>query len=148
GEAASPVSSPNPGAAASYASTAAKHLTAVGGFIHEVASVSMRDIAGVDRRRALEIIKSPAFLLLSLVAVVPLAIESLDGIRAILNGLAIWSGSLWALLMYRLFSGRLIGVAWAFGTVFFTAFIGIPLLGLYLQLPGDVVGRLERIDFF
>src|SRR5262245_9709635 len=147
GVSASPAASPNPGASSFHASNAAKHLTAVTGFIHEVASVSMRDIAGVDRQRALEIIKSPAFLLLCLVAVVPLAIESLDGIHAILNGLAIWSGTLWALLMYRLFSGRLIGVAWAFGTVFFTAFIGIPLLGLYLRLPGDIFGRLEKIDF-
>ena len=42
-------------------------------FIQEVASVSLRDIAGVDRARALEIIRSPVFLLLSLVAVAPLA---------------------------------------------------------------------------
>jgi RsiW-degrading membrane proteinase PrsW (M82 family) len=123
-------------------------LSAVTDFIQEVASVSLRDIAGVDRARALEIIRSPVFLLLSLVAVAPLAIESLDGVHAILNGLAIWSGLLWALLMYRLFAGGQIGVAWAIGTVFFTAFIGIPLLTLYLQMPGDVFGRLERIDFF
>jgi len=50
--------------------------------------------------------------------------------------------------MYRLFAGGHIGVTWAIGTVFFTAFIGIPLLTLYLQMPGDVFGRLERIDFF
>src|SRR5206468_10802497 len=76
------------------------------------------------------------------------AIESLDGVHAILNGLAIWSGLLWALLMYRLFAGGHIGVGWAIGTVFFTAFIGIPLLTLYLQMPGDLFGRLEKIDFF
>jgi len=130
------------------ASPGAKRLTMVTDFFQEVASVSIRDIAGVDRERAVEIIRSPAFLLLSLVAVVPLAIESLDGIHAILNGLAIWSGTLWALLMYRLFAARQIGVAWAMGTVFFTAFIGIPLLSLYLQLPGDIFGWLEKIDFF
>jgi UPF0716 family protein affecting phage T7 exclusion len=39
--------------------------------------------------------------------------------------------------MYRLFAGGHIGVAWAIGTVFFTAFIGIPLLTLYLQMPGE-----------
>ena len=100
---------------------AAKPLTAVTDFLQEVASVSMRDIAGVDRARAVEIIRSPAFLLLSLVAVAPLAIESLDGIHAILNGgLAIWSGILCVLLMYRLFAGGHIGVLWAIGTVFFT----------------------------
>src|SRR5262245_47362376 len=125
-----------------------KRLTVVTDFFQEVATVSMRDIAGVDRARAMEIIRSPAFLLLSLVAVAPLAIESLDGLHAILNGLAIWSGTLWALLMYRLFAGGHIGVLWAIGTVFFTAFIGIPLLSLYLQLPGDVFGRLEKLDFF
>ena len=137
-----------PGPTTVTASPGAKRLTMVTDFFQEVASVSMRDIAGVDRERAVEIIRSPAFLLLSLVAVVPLAIESLDGIHAILNGLAIWSGTLWALLMYRLFAARQIGVAWAMGTVFFTAFIGIPLLSLYLQLPGDIFGWLEKIDFF
>lgn len=132
---------------AAPASPTAKPLTAVTDFIQEVASVSLRDIAGVDWARAVEIIRSPAFLLLSLVAVVPLAIESLDGIHAILNGLALWSGILWALLMYRLFAGGQIGVAWALGTVFFTAFIGIPLLTVYLQMPGDIFGRLERLEF-
>jgi hypothetical protein len=36
-------------------------LSAVTDFLQEVASVSMRDIAGVDRARALEIIGSPVF---------------------------------------------------------------------------------------
>jgi len=136
------------GPAPGSASPTSARLSAVTDFIQEVASVSLRDIAGVDRERAVEIIRSPAFLLLSFVAVAPLAIESLDGVHAILNGLAIWSGILWALLMYRLFAGGQFGVAWAIGTVFFTAFIGIPLLTLYLQMPGDIFGRLEKINFF
>ena len=139
---------PGPAHPSGIVSPTGAPLSAVTDFLQEVASVSMRDIAGVDRARALEIIRSPVFLLLSLVAVAPLAIESLDGVHAILNGLAIWSGLLWALLMYRLFAGGHIGVGWAIGTVFFTAFIGIPLLTLYLQMPGDFFGRLEKLDFF
>lgn len=123
-------------------------LTAFTGFFEEVASISMREIAGVDQKRAADILKSPVFLLLLLVSVVPLVIQNLSGPDAILNGLAIWSGTLWALLIYRLFANRQIGVGWAFGTVFFTFFVGIPLLLLYLQLPGKIFGRLEGVGFF
>ncbi len=143
------------GAGAAAAPTAAARavppslqLTAVTGFFEEVASVSMREIAGVDHERAGDILKSPIFLLLLLVSVVPLAIEGLQGNDTILNGLAIWSGTLWALLIYRLFAGRQVSVGWAFGTVFFTFFIGIPLLLLYLQLPGTVFNFLESVGFF
>jgi RsiW-degrading membrane proteinase PrsW (M82 family) len=123
-------------------------LTAVTDFLEEVASVSLKEIALVDGERAAEILKSPVFLLLSLVAIVPLAIQSLESAHSILYGLAIWSGLLWALLMYRLFADRQVGIFWSLATVFFTAFIGIPLLGLYLQLPGKVFERVEAIDFF
>jgi len=123
-------------------------LTVVTDFLEEVASVSLKEIALVDGERAAEILKSPVFLLLSLVAIVPLAIQSLESAHSILYGLAIWSGLLWALLMYRLFADRQVGIFWSLATVFFTAFIGIPLLGLYLQLPGKVFERVEAIDFF
>src|SRR3989454_3397146 len=123
-------------------------LTVVTDFLEEVASVSLKEIALVDGERATEILKSPVFLLLSLVAIVPLAIQSLESAHSILYGLAIWSGLLWALLMYRLFADRQVGIFWSLATVFFTAFIGIPLLGLYLQMPGQVFERIEAIDFF
>jgi protease PrsW len=123
-------------------------LTAVTDFLQEVASVSLKEITLVDRERAVEILRSPVFLLLSLVAIVPLAIQSLESAHSILYGLAIWSGLLWALLMYRLFADRQVSIFWCLATVFFTAFIGIPLLGLYLQLPGKVFERIEAIDFF
>src|SRR2546427_147213 len=77
-----------------------------------------------------------------------MAIQSLESAHSILYGLAIWSGLLWALLMYRLFADRQVGLFWCLATVFFTAFIGIPLLGLYLQMPGQVFERIEAIDFF
>jgi RsiW-degrading membrane proteinase PrsW (M82 family) len=129
-------------------SPANQPLTAVTDFLQEVASVSLKEITLVDGERAAEILKSPVFLLLSLVAIVPLAIQSLESAHSILYGLAIWSGLLWALLMYRLFADRQVSIFWSLATVFFTAFIGIPLLGLYLQLPGKVFERVEAIDFF
>ena len=129
-------------------SPATPPLTAVTVFLQEVASASLKEIALVDGDRAAEILKSPVFLLLSLVAIVPLAIQSLESAHSILYGLAIWSGLLWALLMYRLFADRQVGLFWSLATVFFTAFIGIPLLGLYLQMPGQVFERIEAVEFF
>lgn len=79
-------------------------LTVVTDFLQEVASVSLKEITLVSGERAVEILKRPVFLLLSLVAIVPLAIQSLESAHSILYGLAIWSGLLWALLMYRLFA--------------------------------------------
>jgi len=86
-------------------------LTAVTDFLQEVASVSLKEIALVDGDRAAEILRSPVFLLLSLVAIAPLAIQSLESAHSILYGLAIWSGLLWALLMYRLFADRQVGLS-------------------------------------
>ena len=108
------------------------------GFFQDVVAVSLREVVLVDRRRALEILRSPVFLFLCLVAVVPLAIQVLDGVKPILNGLAIWSGVLWSLLLFRLFADRDLPVSWAIGTVFFTAFIGLPLLEVYLAMPPQV----------
>ena len=147
GTAAPPSVAPPPGPAPSHLRPP-QSLTAVTDFLQEVASVSLKEIALVDGDRAAEILRSPVFLLLSLVAIAPLAIQSLESAHSILYGLAIWSGLLWALLMYRLFADRQVGLFWCLATVFFTAFIGIPLLGLYLQMPGQVFERIEAIDFF
>ena len=116
-------------------------------FFQDVAAVSLREVVVIDRTRASEILKSPVFLFLCLVAVVPLAIQTLEGIKPILNGLAIWSGVLWSLLLYRLFSDRDLSVAWAIGTVFFTAFVGLPLLQVYLAIPLGVTELLLRTKF-
>lgn len=129
------------------AAPAPHHLAWINNFIRDVASLSVRDLARVDRAHAVEIIKSPVFRLLCLVAVVPLAIQTLEGVQAILNGLAIWSGLLWALLLYRLFAHRQVPVGWAIGTLFFTAFVGVPLLRASLEVPVDVFSRLTSIDF-
>jgi RsiW-degrading membrane proteinase PrsW (M82 family) len=52
---------------------------------------------------------------------------------------------LWALLLYRLFADRQVPVGWAVGTVFFTAFIGMPLLRAYLDIPVNI--PLARSSF-
>lgn len=116
-------------------------------FFQDVAAISLREVVVIDKTRAGEILKSPVFLFLCLVAVVPLAIQILEGIKPILNGLAIWSGVLWSLLLYRLFSDRDLPVAWAIGTVFFTAFVGLPLLQVYLRIPPDITGILIGTGF-
>ena len=125
--------------------SAAHTITWINHFIHEVASLSVRDLARVDRAHAVEIIKSPVFRLLCLVAIAPLAIQTLEGVQSILNGLAIWSEVLSALLPYRLFADRQVPVGWAVGTVFFTAFIGMPLLRAYLDIPVNI--PLARSSF-
>lgn len=127
--------------------TATHTITWINHFIHEVASLSVRDLARVDRAHAVEIVKSPVFRLLCLVAIVPLAIQLLEGVQSILNGLAIWSGVLWALLLYRLFADRQVPVGWAIGTVFFTAFVGVPLLRAYLDIPVNIFPALARSPF-
>lgn len=123
------------------------HLAWLNRFIADVASLSVHELARVDRAHAIEIIRSPVFRLLCLVAVVPLAIQTLESARAILNGLAIWSGLLWALLLYRLFAHRQVPVGWAIGTLFFTAFVGVPLLQAYLDLPVNIISPLTNVDF-
>jgi len=60
--------------------SAAHTITWINHFIHEVASLSVRDLARVDRAHAVEIIKSPVFRLLCLVAIAPLAIQTLEGV--------------------------------------------------------------------
>jgi protease PrsW len=116
-------------------------------FLEDVKSVSLREVILFDAASAMEIVRSPVFLFLCLVAVVPLAIQALDGIESVLNGLALWSGVLWALLLYRLFSDRNLPVGWAIGTVFFTAFVGLPLLQIYLALPVNVTDYLLGTGF-
>ena len=52
---------PGPAHPSGIVSPTGAPLSAVTDFLQEVASVSIRDIAGVDRARALEIIRSPVF---------------------------------------------------------------------------------------
>jgi len=114
----------------------------ISAFLQDMKSVSLREVILFDSASALEIVRSPVFLFLCLVAVVPLAIQALDGIESVLNGLALWSGVLWALLLYRLFADRDLAVGWAMATVFFTAFVGLPLLQVYLAIPPNVTDYL------
>jgi RsiW-degrading membrane proteinase PrsW (M82 family) len=136
---------PAPGPAAALAGSTHPRLST---FLKDVKSVSLREVILFDAASALEIVRSPVFLFLCLVAVVPLAIQALEGIESVLNGLALWSGLLWALLLYRLFADRSLPVGWAIGTVFFTAFVGLPLLQVYLAIPVNVTDYLIGSEFF
>ena len=97
--------------------------------------------------RPREILRSPVFLLLALVAMAPPAIQLLETNTRILYGLAIWSGVLWAMLLYRLFADREdLSFRWALGTVLFTTFVAFPMLELYVWLPPNVTGWFLRSD--
>jgi hypothetical protein len=52
-------------------------------FLQDVKSVSLQEVILFDAASALEIVRSPVFLFLCLVAVVPLAIQALDGIESV-----------------------------------------------------------------
>ncbi len=109
-------------------------------YLQDAIDVSVKEAVLLDKMAGSEILRSPVFLFLALVAIVPLAIEFLQGNRAILYGLAIWSMVLWALLLYRLFADRDLTFRWALGTVFFTCFVGLPILEIWLILPPDITG--------
>ena len=116
-------------------------------YIEEAFGVSLREAVLLDKITGSEIIRSPVFRFLVFVAVVPLAIEILQGNHAILYGLALWSMALWSLLLYRLFADRDLSFRLAFGTVLFTCFIGLPILELWLFTPIDITGWLITRNF-
>ncbi len=116
-------------------------------YIEEAFGVSLREAVLLDKITGSEIIRSPVFRFLVFVAVVPLAIEILQGNHAILYGLALWSMALWSLLLYRLFADRDLSFRLAFGTVLFTCFIGLPILELWLFTPVDITGWLITRNF-
>lgn len=93
-----------------------------------------------------EILRSPVFLFLGLVAIVPPAIQLLETNTRILYGLAMWSGVLWAMLLHRLLADRDLPFRWALGTLLFTIFVGFPLLELYVWLPPNLTGWFLRSE--
>jgi RsiW-degrading membrane proteinase PrsW (M82 family) len=117
------------------------------GYIEEALSVSVREALLLDKITGSEIVRSPVFRFLVLVAIVPLAIEVLQENHAILYGLALWSMSLWSLLLYRLFADRDLSFRLAFGTMLFTCFIGLPILEVWLIIPPDLTGYLITRNF-
>jgi RsiW-degrading membrane proteinase PrsW (M82 family) len=117
-------------------------------YISDALEVSVKEAVLLDKMTGSDILKSPVFWFLALVAVVPLGIEVLGGNQAILYGLALWSMLLWALLLYRLFADRELTFRWAIGTVLFTCFLGVPMLEIYLALPVDLTGWLTSRSFF
>ena len=116
-------------------------------YISDALEVSVKEAVLLDKMTGSDILRSPVFWFLALVAVVPLGIEILGGNHAILYGLALWSMLLWALLLYRLFADRDLGFRWAIGTVLFTCFIGLPLLEIWIAVPPDFTGYLVSRNF-
>jgi RsiW-degrading membrane proteinase PrsW (M82 family) len=114
------------------------------GFLEDALTVSVKEAVLLDKMTGSEIVRSPVFRFLAFVAIVPLAIQLLRGNRAILYGLALWSMVLWALLLYRLFADKELTFRWAMGVMLFTAFIGLPILEVWLWVPPDVTGWLIR----
>jgi RsiW-degrading membrane proteinase PrsW (M82 family) len=117
----------------------------LGDFIDEV-SGSLREIVLVDKMTGSEILRSPVFRFVFLVAMGPLAIALLPSNGAILNGLAIYSALLWALLLYRLFADRHLPFRWALGMMLVTCFLMVPILEFYLWLPPRISDRLVASD--
>lgn len=122
-------------------------VSVIDDFIDDVVSVSLREIVLVDKISRSEILRSPVFRFVFLVAMGPLAIALLPTADAILKGLAIYSALLWSLLLYRLFAERDLPFRWAIGTALFTCFIMVPLLEIYLWLPPDITGWLTTRAF-
>jgi RsiW-degrading membrane proteinase PrsW (M82 family) len=98
---------------------------------------SLSEVLLFDKFTMTEILRSPVFRFVFFLAMGPLALAHLDRISFILWGIALYSGVLWALLVYRLFAGRDLSFPWAIGTLFFTCFLMVPLLELYLSIPPD-----------
>jgi RsiW-degrading membrane proteinase PrsW (M82 family) len=103
--------------------------------IHDFLSISLKEAVLVDKITRSQILRSPVFLFLALVAIVPLAIQLLETNDQILYGLAVWSSVLWALVLYRLFSDRDLPFLWALGAMLFTAVVAFPMLEVYVWLP-------------
>ena len=124
----------------------AAHPSLLDDFIHEV-SGSLKEIVLVDKMTGSEILRSPVFRFVFLVAMGPLAIALLPSNGAILNGLAIYSALLWSLLLYRLFADRHLSFRWAIGMVLFTCFVMVPILEFYLRLPPHITDFLVSRTF-
>jgi RsiW-degrading membrane proteinase PrsW (M82 family) len=92
-----------------------------------------------------EILRSPVFRFVCLFALTPLLLVELRSYRAILNGIAVWSGVLWLLLFYRLFSDARMRLSSALLALFGTMLLVVPAFELYLTLPPHVTrSALER----
>lgn len=122
------------------------HPSLLDDFIDEV-SGSLKEIVLVDKMTGSEILRSPVFRFVFLVAMGPLAIALLPSNGAILHGLATYSALLWSLLLYRLFADRHLSFRWAIGMVLFTCFVMVPILEFYLLLPPHITDWLVSRAF-
>jgi RsiW-degrading membrane proteinase PrsW (M82 family) len=117
-------------------------------FVSSLLSVSWKEVVLLDQITGAEILKSPVFRFLCLFALTPLAIQVLGTYGSILNGLAIWSGVLWALLLFRLFGGRELRFSWAVGVLLFTFLVMLPLFQVYIAVPPHLTEWLIKSRFF
>lgn len=96
----------------------------------------------MDKITGSQILKSPVFRFICIFALTPLLIMTFDSYSSILNGLAIWSGMFWAILLYRLFADRELGIHTALIVFLVTSFVMMPLFNLYLLIPPDITEKL------
>jgi protease PrsW len=125
---------------------AAATPSALGSFVDSVVSVSLKEIVLLDKISGSQILRSPVFRFICLFALTPLLILSFDSYFSILNGLAIWSGVFWAILLYRLFADRELRFRTALAVFLVTSFVMMPLFDVYLRLPPHLTDALVEFD--
>jgi len=96
----------------------------------------------MDKITGSQILKSPVFRFICIFALTPLLIMTFDSYSSILNGLAIWSGIFWAILLYRLFADQELGIHTALIVFLVTSFVMMPLFNLYLLIPPEITEKL------
>jgi RsiW-degrading membrane proteinase PrsW (M82 family) len=106
--------------------------------VDSVVSVSLKEVVLLDKITGSQILKSAVFRFICLFALTPLLIMAFDSYSAILNGLAVWSGVFWAILLYRLFADRELELHVALLVFLVTSFVMMPLLNVYLWLPPNI----------
>jgi RsiW-degrading membrane proteinase PrsW (M82 family) len=124
----------------------AESPSAIGGFVDSVVSVSLKEIVLMDKITGSQILKSPVFRFICLFALTPLLIMAFDSYSSILNGLAIWSGIFWAILLYRLFADRELRFRTALLVFLVTSFVVMPLFDVYLWIPPDITKLLVEFN--
>jgi RsiW-degrading membrane proteinase PrsW (M82 family) len=120
--------------------------SAIGNFVDSVVSVSLKEIVLMDKITGSQILKSPVFRFICLFALTPLLILTFDSYSSILNGLAIWSGFFWAILLYRLFADRDLRFHTALTVFLVTSFVMMPVFDIYLALPPRIVEAFVEWD--
>jgi len=130
-----------------YCGRAVPGSSTVDSLVQGALSVPLREVILIDAKTTTEIVKSPVFRFLCLFALTPLALTVLRTSGLILNGLSIWVGVFWGMLIFRFFADRELHFGWAVGTLLFTSFVMLPLFEVYLGIPPQITERLIVVDF-